>query len=660
MRQAWRLIGRVLVNTVFVGIPLALGACSPPTEPGARVLVHRLTRPEATDAVRLNEDLVFHFSGEVDRSSVTHDSVRVTSSDGTPARGRLVVNGTRVRFVPATVLAPDLSDGGYTPDTRYRVEIAGFPRPDCLRGLDGAPLAATYSFEFHTVAVGAGPAFEDPDPDRVRPLRLFPAPQPAPFGGPELHYEIAPSDSIYLRCDEALDPATLIDGAFALRPRRGPEVALRTRLIENEPDAALRPRPVRAHSSVAAEVWQREPRAALVELTPATRLTGGDSNPWRLVFRPEVRTLQVITRAFAPGWPALPIVLPGDRSGMPRDLGGRPVWEPALVLVLVSVVDRGRDAGRGAWLEEFVDTQLRSTIAVPGCDGTATWSDTGRVEFRFPRSAGDGRHGQVELVGPETRRDIHALRIEVPVGATCRLDSGPGPVVLRTQGSMHIRGRLERSTSSRSTMTFQREALSTWLERALALPAAAAAHDADWTVLVAGGDLFIEGDIDVSTPLLLVAGGRIRVTGTVRSADPTQVFRLGEGGGAGLMASNVEDLEIDPPETNPLRETLRFAVLSGPLPTRGSVLAWSEADARGSIQREGGRGGRWSVRYVSELDLPPLVPEDLNAVDSPELLARPGSIQFLVELVVEPGGLWRPPFVDSVRLVWQEPEGGER
>ena len=621
--------------------------------------------------MRLNEDLVFHFSGEIDRTSVTHDCVRVTDAQGRRARGRLDVDGPRVRFVPATVLAPDLSDGGYVPGATYQVEIAGFPRPDGLRGVDGAPLAATYRWRFRVVALTeeGRPYFEDRDPERVRPLRLFPAPQSVPkprrdddkpSGGSELRYELGPLDAIYLRCEEPLDPSSLVDGAFALRSRQGVEVRLRSRLLENEPDAALRPRPARARSSVQPASWQRELRAALVELTPVTRLAGGLSSPWSLVFHPEVRTTRVTLIRFLPGWPALPVLVPHFRSGVPRDLGGHAVWEPALVQVAFPIVERGRDDGRGVWLEEFVDTRLRSTLAVPGCDGTATWSDTGRVEVRFLRAAGDGRLGDLELSGPQSFRDLHSVRAVVPSGSTCTLSSQPGPVVVRAQGTLRIAGRLERATGGRSTFVFGREKLSTWLERVLTAPAEIAAREMDWTVLVAGGDLVIEGEIDVSTPLLLVAGGRIRVTGTVRGGQPTQVFRLGEGGGAGLTASNVDELELDPPDQNPLRSTLRFAVLSGPLPPRGTVVEWLEAEAHGSSEPKDAANPGWSVRYLPEFARAPAVPEDLQPVDSPELLERPGSIQLLIELTVEPGERWRPPFVDSVRLAWLESKGSER
>ena len=419
----------------------------------------------------------------------------------------------------------------------------------------------------------------------------------------------------------------------------------------------MRPRPPRVRSSAGADAWEREPRASLVELLPATRIPSGS---WRLVFHPEVHTPDVAVVRIAHGLPPIPVVFARTIPGAPRDLGGHPLWEPALVLVNISVAEGARDEGRGVWFEEFVDTRLRSTIAVPGADGTAAWSESGRVEVRFPKAAGDGRSGDVILEGLQSARDLATVRAFVPPRSTCRLSSAPGPVVVRAQGTLRIAGRLERRSSGRSPMRFANGTLSDWIDGALATPEATAAMEKDWTILVAGGDLVVEGEIDVTTPLLLVAGGRIRVSGSVVSAQPGQIFRLGEGGGPGLTASIVEELELDPPVQNPLKMPLRFAVLSGPLPSRGSVAEWLEAEALGSSMRRGGEHGRWSVRYVPELARAPEFPEELVPVDSPELLARPGSIQVLIELIVEPGGRWRPPFVDSVRLAWREAETGDR
>ncbi len=658
---------------------LALAGCQRAADEPARVLVHLLTRPANPDGVYLNEDLVFHFSAEVDRTSVTRDSVRIATRDGRPARGRLVVDGTKVRFVPAPVLAPDLSDGGYVPGAEYEVEIAGFPRPDGLRGVAGEPLRSTYRWAFKTVATPAeegATLFEDRDPGRTRRLRLFP-----PLTG--RRYELGPSDAIYLSSEEPLDPSSLVEGAFSLLKRSGVpkrpgqpagaseppvEVRLRPRLLENEPEPAARPRPARARSSVPDEAWLKEPRASLVELAPEVELErGGD---YDLVFRPEIRTADTLLVRWLPGWPRMPVVVPRVLPGAPRDLGGRPVWEP-LVGVEFRVVDRGRDAGRGAWLEEFLDKNLRSTVAVPGADGTAFWGESGRVEVRFPRAAGTGGDGDVALAVREDRRDVQAVRVHLPASTTCTLTDRPGPVVVRAQGTLRIAGKLERATGALVPMRFTPGKLSAWIDAGLALDAATAAREADWTVLVAGGDLVVEGEIDVSTPLLLVAGGRIRVTGKVKGGDPTQVFRLGEGGGEGLWASVVDELEMDASDVNLLREPLRFAVLSGPLPPRGTVLEWLEAEARGSKgptdgvahgaeKPRAGFSGTWTVRYLPELVGTPTTPEDLRAVDAPALLTPVGSIQFLVELVVEPGPHWRPPFVDAVRLAWQETEGEPR
>ena len=83
--------------------------------------------------VCLNELLAFNFSEELDRSSVTPQSVRISDPSGAAARGRLQVDGARLTFEPELPLAADLSDGGLRPGTRYTVELGGFPRPDGIR-----------------------------------------------------------------------------------------------------------------------------------------------------------------------------------------------------------------------------------------------------------------------------------------------------------------------------------------------------------------------------------------------------------------------------------------------------------------------------------------------------------------------------------------------
>ena len=78
-------------------------------------------RPSNPEGLFLNEELVFHFDSDLDPTSVTGASIEIHSEDGSPARGELRLEGDRVRFVPAAVLATDLSDGGYRPGTKYKI-----------------------------------------------------------------------------------------------------------------------------------------------------------------------------------------------------------------------------------------------------------------------------------------------------------------------------------------------------------------------------------------------------------------------------------------------------------------------------------------------------------------------------------------------------------
>ncbi|MFN0242809.1 MAG: Ig-like domain-containing protein [Planctomycetota bacterium] len=593
-----------------------------------RELRHELTRPADAEGVLLNEDLVFYFSEELDRASVTRGSVQIVSESGVDARGRLVVEGKRVRFVPTPVLAHDLSDGGYLPGTRYRVEIRGFPSPDGLRGVHGEPLRATYRWSFRTVEVAdprRGLIFDDRNPDKQSALRLFPSPAAGEPGGAF----IGPRDAIYLACDKPLDPSTLRDEDFLLRPlaREGRRpVGLRARLIENQPEPHPRARQAGVRSSAPLEFWERERRAALIELTPVEGLEPGD----------------YLLTSSAPKM---------EVGASLRDFGGGRAGAAYVGSISIRVADRVSDASAGSLTEEFIDTRLRSPVAVPDFDGTAYWGDTGRVELRYPAAAGDGSAGSFELEEHEARADVHAIRLRLPKGRRCELSPKAGLVVLRAQGRLTIEGDLARTlaTTERDDMQFEPgESLSSWMARA-------APHS--WTILVAGGDLVIEGSVRTTTPLLLCAGGVIRVSGRVQAAQQ-QLFLLGEGGGLSIEPaerSKAPPLVIDPPTRNLLVEPIRFAVLSGLIPPRGGVARWLSAEASGSPSGRD-RTGSWSVRYVPELG-----PEHARVapVHNPRLFERPAPLQLWIELEVEPGVQWEPPYVDSVRLSWEQSAGRE-
>ena len=613
-----------------------LAAACAPASTAARTLSHRLTLPKNPEGVFLNEDLLFYFSAEIDRASVTSESVRIRTRDGQAARGTMTVEGELLKFMPAPVLAHDLKDGGYLPGTEYEVEIRGFPWLDGLRGVHGEPLDRTFHFAFHTVAVQEPRTeivFVDAAPEKQRALTFFP---PA-LGGSELVYSIGSKDSIYLKCDKPLDPSSLAPDAFWLVGTKNQRIPLRARLIENEAESRPRGKNRRAASVQLEAAWEREPRAALVELTPTSALERG---LYALAFDVD------------------------SKNGAPRDFSGHGLWTQALAARRINVGDRGPEAGSDVVNESFLDRRLRSPIAVPDVDGTAYWGETGRCEVRFPIAAGTGADRALVLTPENARiaRDVHATRIDIAAGTTCQLPSEPGLVVLRSQGRLTLSGRLVREVAGVQADNSQnltaRDAgergsltLSEWLQHPLAAGRSC-------TVLIAGGDLDVDSgaELRVNTPLLLVAGGVVRVAGKVRGLKD-YAFLLGDGGGLDIEpALSTADLlrmdtlrENDP---NPLREELHLAVLSGPLPPRGVAENWRFALPRGSTGR-----GHWSVRYVRELSGAPASLAGLGAVEDPRLLDHAGSIQWLIELFVPPGPTWRPPFLDDVQLSWDPVRG---
>lgn len=609
------------------------------------------------ERVYLNEALSFSFSEPLERTSVTRDSVRVIDELGVEARGRLEVQGSSVRFVPHLPTSAELADAGLKPGLRYTVELAGFPRVDCLRSIAGHPLAETVRTTFTTVPASHPSGeprtwllFDDDMPATTGVLKLFRAPGSSSAGA----YVISGRGAIVLTCDKPIDPTTLHESDFLLHVKAGASIQrvdVTVRLLENESRNVTRPRPPSMRAAGAAG-WEQLRRAALIEITPRRRPPPGD-----LVFT-------ILT----------------DTSNRCRmlDLGGQPiVW--ASQRVDVQFVDSGAEAAPGTFSEEFLQSpagSLRSNSAVPGFDGTASWNEAGRVEVRYPAAAGDGADDDVALSGDETRADVRATRLELARDARCRLTSDSPVVVLRSQGSLTISGALERTAPKElddaeredsidpAFLDESGETLSSWL-------ASAQSRGRAWTVLIAGGDLTIDGSLRVGTPLLLCAGGMIRIPGQVRGVEAERaggVWILGDGGGLDVQPRpNVlkRSLVIDEPQgRNPLRRPLELCVLSQALPQRGDVARWIHGEALGS---GGSAVGSWRVRYLPADSLPGALADRSRWLDDPAAIpigadGRAQPLVFLVELRVPIGGRWAPPFVDSVRLAWEEPvrAGGAR
>jgi hypothetical protein len=196
------------------------------------------------------------------------------------------------------------------------------------------------------------------------------------------------------------------------------------------------------------------------------------------------------------------------------------------------------------------------------------------------------------------------------------------------------------------------ETLSDWLARMRA-------ENRNCTVLIAGGDLVIDSaaEVGLDTPLLLVAGGVVRIEGSVR-VNPGFVYVLGEGGGLNVEPTKqtANLLRMDQPiAVNPLRRELHLAVLSSPLPSRGTVAAWKHANTGASPPTPPlAPLSRWKVSYVHEIGAMPKSIGELEPVDDPIALDPVGPIQVLIEIWMAPSAAFDPPYVDYVELHWDQ------
>ncbi len=618
------------------------GACRDSSGPRARELLLGSFAPQIRQNVFLNEDLIFHFSAEVDPASVNAESVVVQARGGERAQGRLRVEGRKIIFRPDAPRARDLSDGGYRPGTTYDVRLIGFPRPDGIRGVDGAPLARTFSDSFTTVALDGlegSLIFDDPHQERHKSPGLFP-----PGSAPTSPYTIGAGEPIYVACEKPVDPRSVRGEDWRLSLASGPsaatDIALFAHLVENEADPEFRPRPAGVRSLLPAESWRSERRAALIELMPARALTPGERRVLR--YEPQAGySMRDFSR--------------GALIEKPRSFNER-------VIEVVS----GLGAAQEEFVEDFLTPDLRTPLVVPGCDGTALWDASGRIEVCYPLAAGDGSLGAFALGDELAQSDAQATEIDLAPDQTCRLRSAPGLVVLRAQGRLTLRGKLERRAPLVEALELASERgtpLSEWLERTRAA-------DPSWTVLIAGGDLVVEGMLSSDTPVLLIAGGQIRIAGALELRGPGKTLWMQAGaGGVSALASQGQSLAqffLDPPAgRNPLKKPLRYGVVSGPVPSTGRVARWVSAQATGwqdpragslaPIARPGATNSTpssWSVRYVAADGSQTLALG--SAVASPVFLDKAASVRIVVELVVGDGPTWQPPFVDRVQLSYAQ------
>jgi hypothetical protein len=180
-----------------------------------------LGSPGAPIPLHLNSDVHVTFSADVDRLTVTSDTVRMVkiTPDGPQAirmAGRRVGKRT-VTLIPDWPLTAELNDGSYLPDQLYRLEVKGFPLTNTLRSKTGEGVAGFVRY-YKTVPRDA----KDPGP-------LLPVGTPY---DPFILASAAPlrmasaTGTVRLRFTLPPDPATVHPGAFTCYVVRGNETIL--------------------------------------------------------------------------------------------------------------------------------------------------------------------------------------------------------------------------------------------------------------------------------------------------------------------------------------------------------------------------------------------------------------------------------------------------
>lgn len=637
---------------------IGLGACDRSPPPSTSLSVTQF-RHERAQGVLLNEPLVVHFSRPLDPRSLTRASFAVVDVDGRRARGSTRVVGRRLEFEPDLPRSHDLLDGGFLPSRRYTLQLAGFPRVDALRGRGGAPLERSIEYAFETSAAVDLP-FLDEAPERGARLAIE---DPTVGAGEPWH----------LICDKAIDPRSVSSQRFVLVPS----------LIESQRSESLTEES-RRNEPWSSEPDEEEPRSS--GEVPAARPEFVELRARLVENRPEFARIELMPRDDS-GLPQLLelgaySLIEVPALGVPlRDLGGAPIVSAFrnLAFAVPLMVENAAPLVLGRRLiETFATDDLASPRSVDGATGQARWEGDGRVRLLLPRAVGTGRDGLVELVDPAQRTRFEATDLSIPAGATVEFGT-TGPVLLAAQGRITISGRLVRRVQSGDARQKPDEAHAVWLRRLrfddgdLDVPwldfeeretltkflERAEREQLPVTCLVCGGDLVVDGDIDVDGPLILVAGGRVRIPGRVRASEA----RITKPFGRSAVAAWIYDLplEIDEPVQNPLVREQRWSIVSGPLTPGSDFKHWSAARAAGRPEpgrEDGPPQSRFEVAFigVGTDDQGRLV--DLEPVSDLRLLEDMSVVRLRIDLVVAPARPgypqpWDPPWVDEIELVWE-------
>ena len=461
---------------------LSLVACARPVPtPEPFTIAHvSPSLDAASPPLLLNDAITVYFSADVLPVSVTANTVTLVDDQEQVVPGTLRVGSNWVTYHPTPPVTRDLDDGSYRLGARYRLSIAGSPRPDAVRSVDGRRLAAATVFPVRIAR------FEEKPPELPAPLR--------PMGNDILFFlrspdgiQQLPADSprLQLHFTQPLLPSSVTPEAFEITSFRSlpgetlvprsvrvlRRSAVFARLADEPPGCSveidLGSLPLRAGSGVA-EALRKHEFLSVKLRTGATSVrdyTGASPLPrtppmWRVVEGANV--------ALA-AWPA-----PGD--GIVPDDGLSPSFEVRGDVLRPRVRTEAGDGSLGLFRPRQ-DLTLR-----PG----------------EPFDRGDG------VVVVSRGNQFPFLAIDIPPGVTVRIDAGQQPVQLQACGSVRIAGELVLVATPHR-----------WQSRAAAVPVSDLANQVPVAV-VAAGDIDVAGRITASvvasedaTNLLLACAGSL-------------------------------------------------------------------------------------------------------------------------------------------------------
>ncbi|MBL9079834.1 MAG: Ig-like domain-containing protein [Planctomycetes bacterium] len=417
----------------------------------------------------LNDSITVYFSAPVQPLSVTEDSVTVLDEAGRQVRGALRVASNWVTFEPEPPLAADLRDGSFRPGATYRLQLAGSPRPDAIRSVDGRRLAAAKVWSIPIAATG--PLLRPLAPDVPFLLRLPDLPQPVPMDAPRLR----------LHFTQPLLPSSVLPESVQVRLLRNLEV--------------LVPRSVRVLTTPRIDPY---PGCTLeVDLGSQPRLAAGGT---LALAKGDFVSVELVAGASALT----------DYSGTPVLPGSVQWWSIAeggsLALAEWPAGEKtfaGDDALAPCF--EVRGGAVRPRVRVEAGDGALGAFRPTRDTVLRPGEAFD--RGDGTLV--QSRGDDFPFTVfEVPAGVTVTVDATNGPARILVCGGARIAGVLQLVGKPAPLRVHGIETPAAEL-----LASAAVA-------LLAAGDLYVHGAIrcEPSTslelsPLTLLTAGRMHLRG---------------------------------------------------------------------------------------------------------------------------------------------------